>query len=74
MFNQVDASGDGRLASEELIQGANQIRAAMGPPPGMPPLGLSGDESGDSEETLLDYINQDDEDGTAQTRLDLLFW
>ena len=72
VFNQVDTDGDGELTSEELIEGADQIREAMGPPPGMPMMPPS--ESEESEEkTLLDYINQDEEDDSTQTILDLLF-
>lgn len=64
LLKQLDADGDGQLNSEELIEGAEQIREAMGPPPGMPPMMASeeDDESDITTKTLLDYLNQDDDD------------
>lgn len=74
-FKQVDADGDGQLNAQELIDGAEQIRKAMGPPPGMPSMqGRASDETDNTTKTLLDYIKQDEEeDDTTKTVLDLLF-
>ncbi len=74
-FNQADTDGDGELGSEELIAGAEQIRKAMGPPPGMPLItGSESDEDDGKTKTLLDYLEEEEEGkNTTQTVLDLLF-
>jgi Ca2+-binding EF-hand superfamily protein len=68
-FNQVDADGDGELTSEELVEGAEQIRKAMGPPPG-----IESPESDDdaTAKTLLDYLEEEDDKNAPRTILDLL--
>lgn len=75
-FKQVDTDRDGELNARELIEGAEQIRKAMGPPPGRPPMqGRVSDETDSTTKTLLDYIEQDkkEDDDTTKTILDLLF-
>ena len=71
LFNQIDTNGDGQLNAEELVEVAKQIRAAMGPAPGMPPMQAYGsDEEDDSEQTVLDILQQDGEQRPA--RIDLM--
>jgi len=71
LFNQIDTNGDGQLNAEELVEVAKQIREAMGPPPGMPPMqGFGSDEEDDSEQTILDILQQDGE--KRPTRIDLM--
>ncbi len=73
-FQQVDADRNGELTGEELIAGAEQIRKAMGPPPGMPPIGGSeSQEDDDTTKTLLDYLDEREDKNATQTVLDLLF-
>lgn len=73
-FQQVDTDGDGELTSEELIAGAEQIRKAMGPPPGMPLIeGAESDEDDGTTKTLLDYMDEEKDKDANQTVLDLLF-
>lgn len=64
-FKKVDADGDGELTSEELIEGADEIRKALDP--------LTAAESENTHKTLLDYIDEDKVDDARQTALDLLF-
>jgi radical SAM superfamily enzyme YgiQ (UPF0313 family) len=71
VLNQVDANGDGQLNAEELIEGAKQIRQAMGPPPAGPPMMKAPGEEDDDEQTLLDLLAQNDEK-TAQTSIDIV--
>ncbi len=72
LLKQLDSDGDGQLNSEELIAGAEQLREAMGPPPEMPALMASEeDESDIVNKTLLDYIDQDDDDN-KQNIFDLI--
>ncbi|HPC95892.1 MAG TPA: hypothetical protein PLU87_13175 [Sedimentisphaerales bacterium] len=75
LFKQVDTNGDGELTSEELIAGAEQIRKALGLPPGMPLIeGSESDEDDNKTKTLLDYLEEEEEGkNTTQTVLDLLF-
>ncbi len=71
-LKQVDADGDGELTSEELIEGAEQIRKAMGPPPGI--KSSESDEDDGKTKTLLDYLEEEEEGkNTPRTILDLLF-
>jgi len=70
-LKQVDADGDGELTSEELIEGAEQIRKAMGPPPGI--KSPESDEDDATAKTLLDYLEEEQDKNAPRTILDLLF-
>ncbi len=73
-FRRFDANQDSQLDSEELINGLEQIRQKMGPPPVMGMMkGLKSKDDEDEEQTLLDLLaSSEDEDETTSTGLDLI--
>lgn len=71
-FRRLDANQDNQLDSEELINGLEQLRQRMGPPPAMGMIkGPGSDEDEDEEQTLLDLLAPDD-DETTSSGLDMI--
>ena len=71
-FRRFDANQNGQLDSEELINGLEQIRQKMGPPPAMGMMkGLRSKDDEDEEQTLLDLLDSNEDEATS-SGLDLI--